>query len=100
MFPDTRESTTAGVHSVIICLLLITSHFRLSTKRSVKFFYLAPICSVHTGLGSLLCSITPVKEPAAFLKFESMSSPIREIHHSVSDPLYPSTACLFWHQHR
>lgn len=81
---QTQEEALQLESTLIICLLLITSHFKLSIKRSVKFFYLAPICSAHIGLSSALCSITPIKEPAAFLlKSESISSPAGEKHHSA-----------------
>lgn len=40
---QTQEEALQLESTLIICLLLITSHFRLSIKRSVKFFYLAPI---------------------------------------------------------
>lgn len=94
MFPDTRGSITARVHSVVTCLLLISSHFRLSIKRSMKFFYLAPVCSVHTGLGSVLCSMTPVKEPVAFFSSLTVRAPLWGKNTTVPSNPFSPLHCL------
>lgn len=61
VFPDTRGSALSSWSPLCNYWTAVNpSHFRLSIKRSVKFFYLAPICSAGTGQVSVLCSIASI----------------------------------------